>query len=119
MARVKCKVASRRSRKRLFKRAKGFWGDRKNHLRLTKDAVMKALSFNYEHRKKKKGDFRVMWIIRISAAAKANGISYSKLINGLKRAGCDINRKLLADLALSDPQAFSEVAATAKAAFSA
>ena len=119
MARVTCKVASHRKKKRLFKRAKGFWGDRKNHIRLTKDAVMKAMAFNYMHRKKKKGDFRILWIMRINAAAKMNGISYSKLINGLKRAGCGLNRKLLADLAVNDPEGFSVVANAAKAAFSA
>lgn len=114
--RVKKSVASRRRRKRLFKRAKGFIGDRKNHLRLTKDAVMKALAFNYEHRKQKKREFRRLWIIRIGVAARINGISYSKLMNGLKKAGCIIDRKMLADLALSDPKAFSDVANLAKSA---
>lgn len=116
MTRVTNAVAAKKRRKRLFKRAKGFWGDRKNHLRLTKDAVMKAMAFNYIHRRKKKGDFRRLWIIRINAAARMNGISYSKLVQGLTKAECQINRKLLAHLALHDPKAFSEVVDTAKKA---
>jgi large subunit ribosomal protein L20 len=116
MTRVTCAVASRKRRKRILKLAKGFYGDRKNHIRLTKDAVMKALAYNYIHRKKKKADFRKLWIIRINVAAKINGISYSKLMNGLKKAKCFINRKVLADLAISDPKAFSEVVNKAKKA---
>ncbi len=116
MARVTCAVSSRKRRKRLLKLAKGFYGDRKNHIRLTKDAVMKALAYNYIHRKKKKSDFRRLWIIRINVAAKINGISYSKLINGLKKAKVIINRKVLANLALNDPKAFSEIAKIAKKA---
>lgn len=116
MVRVTNAVASRRRKKRLHKRAKGFWGDRKNHLRLTKETVMRALAFNYTHRKHKKRDFRRLWITRISAATKANGISYSKFINGLKKARCELNRKVLADLAIHDPVGFSEVVNTAKQA---
>ena len=116
MARVKCAVSSRKRRKRILKLAKGFYGDRKNHIRLTKDAVMKALAYNYIHRKKKKSDFRRLWIIRINIAAKINGISYSKLMNGLKKAQVLINRKVLANLALNDPKAFSEIALKAKKA---
>lgn len=119
MVRVKSAVASRKRRKRLFKRAKGFFGDRKNHLRLTKDAVMKALAYNYEHRKQKKRNFRRLWIIRIGIAARINGMSYSKLMHGLKKAGCDIDRKMLADLAVKDLKAFSEIASTAKQALAA
>lgn len=116
MARVTCAVASRKRRKRILKLAKGFYGDRKNHVRLSKDAVMKALAYNYIHRKDKKADFRKLWIIRINVAAKINGISYSKMINGLKKAKCFLNRKVLADLAISDPKAFTEVANQAKKA---
>ncbi|NGX63868.1 MAG: 50S ribosomal protein L20 [Candidatus Anoxychlamydiales bacterium] len=116
MARVTCAVASRKRRKRVLKLAKGFYGDRKNHIRLTKDAVMKALAYNYIHRKKKKSDFRKLWIIRINVAAKINGISYSKFMYGLKKAECLINRKVLANLALNDPKAFSDVAGMAKKA---
>ncbi|MCK4934843.1 MAG: 50S ribosomal protein L20 [Simkaniaceae bacterium] len=119
MVRVTCAVASRKRRKRILKRAKGFVGDRKNHIRLTKDAVMKALAFNYMHRKKKKRDFRSIWIIRIGVAAKMNGISYSKLIHGLTKTGCEIDRKMLADLAIRDPKSFAEIANTAKTALAA
>lgn len=119
MVRVTNAVASRKRRKRILKRAKGFIGDRKNHIRLTKDAVMKALAFNYMHRKKRKRDFRRIWIIRIGVAAKINGISYSKLIHGLTKAGCEIDRKMLADLAVTDPNSFAEIVGTAKTALAA
>ena len=116
MVRVTNAVAANRSKKRLFKRAKGFVGDRKNHLRLTKDAVMSALAFNYCHRKLKKRDFRRLWIIRMGVAAKINGLSYSKLISGLQKAGCAINRKMLSDMAIRDPSSFAAVAGAAKQA---
>lgn len=116
MARVTNAVASHRRKKRIVKRAKGFWGDRKNHLALTKEAVMRALSFNYIHRKQKKREFRRLWIARINAAAKIHGISYSKFIHGLQKAGCLIDRKMLANMAISDPQGFSAVIGTAKGA---
>jgi large subunit ribosomal protein L20 len=116
MVRVTNSVASHRRKKRLFKRAKGFVGDRKNHLRLTSDCVVRALSYNYDHRKLKKRDFRSLWIMRIGAAAKINGISYSKLIHGLKCAGCELNRKMLADMAISDPSSFAAVVTHAKQA---
>lgn len=116
MVRVTNAVASRKRKKRIFKKAKGFIGDRKNHLRLTSDAVMRAMAFNFRHRKQNKRNFRSLWIVRIAIAAKMNGISYSKMMNGLKKAGCDLNRKMLADLAVHDPQCFAEVAQTAKVA---
>jgi len=116
MVRVRSRVASRKRRKRLLKRAKGFVGDRKNHVRLTQDAVMKAMAFNTEHRKKKKGDFRRLWIIRIGVAAKSQGISYSRLINGLTKAGVRVDRKMLADIAIRDPKSFAAVADAAKTA---
>lgn len=116
MTRATNAVAFRKRRKRLLKRAKGFVGDRKNHLRLSKDAVMAAMNFNYEHRKQKKRNFRSIWITRIGIGAKINGISYSKLIDGLKRAGCQVNRKMLADLAVRDPKAFGALAISAKKA---
>ena len=115
MTKVKTSVATHRRKKRLFRRAKGFVGDRKNHIRLTKDAVMRALAFNYRHRKHNKRNFRSLWIIRIGIAAKINGISYSKFINGLKKAQCEINRKMLADMAIRDPDSFAAVADVAKA----
>ncbi|MCB1081409.1 MAG: 50S ribosomal protein L20 [Simkaniaceae bacterium] len=116
MVRVTNAVASRRRRKRLLKRAKGFFGDRKNHVRLTADAVMKALAFSTAHRRKKKGNFRRLWITRIGVAAKSQGISYSRLINGLMKANCKINRKMLSDMAIQDPKGFAVVADTAKQA---
>lgn len=109
-------VPSHLRKKRILKLAKGFVGDRKNHLRLTGDAVMRALSYKYIHRKHKKRDFRSLWITRIGVAAKINGLSYSKFINGLKKAGCELNRKVLADLAIRDPGGFAAVVSHAKAA---
>lgn len=116
MVRVTNSVASHRRKKRLFKRAKGFVGDRKNHLRLTSDCVVRALSYNYAHRKLKKRDFRSLWIMRIGAAAKINGISYSKLIQGLKQARCELDRKMLAEMAVKDPSSFAAVVTHAKQA---
>jgi large subunit ribosomal protein L20 len=116
MVRVTNAVAANRKRKRLLKQAKGFVGDRKNHLRLTSDAVMSALAFNYRHRKQKKRDFRRLWTIRIGVGAKINGLSYSKFIAGLKKAGCELNRKMLSDMALRDPGSFAAIAGAAKQA---
>ena len=116
MVRTTSAPARHRRRKRLMKRAKGFWGDRKNHIRLTKDAVMRALAHGYVSRKKKKSEYRALWIMRISVAAKLNGISYSRFMDGLKKAGCLIDRKMLSELAIHDPKAFSAVIDTAKAA---
>lgn len=116
MVRVTNAVASHRRKKRIFKRAKGFVGDRKNHLRLSSESVMRALAYNYRHRKIKKREFRRLWIQRISAAAKIHGISYSKFINGLLKARCELNRKMLADMAVRDPNGFAVVIARAKEA---
>lgn len=116
MVRATNAVASHRRKKRLFKRAKGFVGDRKNHLRLTQDAVMRALAYNYRHRKLKKREFRSLWIMRIGAAAKIHGVSYSKLMHGLKIARCELNRKMLADMAIRDPNSFAAVVGFAKEA---
>ena len=116
MSRVTNAVASRKRRKRLLREAKGFSGDRKNHHRLASDAVMKAMAFNYMHRKMKKSQFRRLWITRISVAAKIHGISYRKFICGLTKAGCLFSRKALADMAIRDPQGFAAVAETAKQA---
>lgn len=116
MVRVTNAVASHRRKKRLYKRAKGFVGDRKNHLRLTSGAVLKALAYNYRHRKLKKREFRNLWIMRISAAAKINGMSYSKFIYGLKKAKCELDRKVLSDMAIEDPLGFSAVVGFAKEA---
>lgn len=116
MTRATNAVASHRRKRRILKKAKGFWGDRKNHLRMTTEAVMRAMATNYRHRKERKRQFRSLWITRISAAAKINGISYNKLIFGLQKAGCSLDRKILADMAVNDPAAFAIVANSAKAA---
>lgn len=116
MVRVTNAVASHRRKKRIFKRAKGFVGDRKNHLRLSSESVMRALAYNYRHRKIKKREFRSLWIQRISAASKIQGISYSKFINGLLKARCELNRKMLADMAVRDPSSFAAVVVRAKEA---
>lgn len=116
MVRVTNAVAANRKRKRLLKLAKGFVGDRKNHIRLSSDAVLSALAFNYRHRKQKKRDFRRLWIVRIGVAAKINGLSYSRLISGMIKSGCAINRKMLSDMAIRDPNSFAAVAYEAKQA---
>ena len=116
MVRVTNAVASHRRKKRLYKLAKGFVGDRKNHLRLTSGAVMRAMAYNYAHRKQKKRDFRRLWIVRMNAAARINGISYSKLIYGLKLARCELDRKILADMAISDPTGFAAIVGCAREA---
>jgi large subunit ribosomal protein L20 len=116
MVRATNAVANHRKKNRLLKQAKGFYGDRKNHLRITYDAVLSAMAFNYKHRKQKKRNFKNLWVIRIGVAAKINGLSYSKLINGLKNAGCTLNRKMLSEMAIRDPDSFAAVATAAKAA---
>lgn len=116
MVRVTCAPASRKRRKKILRRAKGFWGDRKNHIRQSANAVMSALSFSYSHRKKKKSEFRSLWITRVGVGAKINGLSYSKFVCGLKKAGCDLNRKMLAEMAMNDPQSFKSLADLAKGA---
>ncbi len=116
MVRVTNAVSHHRKMKRLFKKAKGFVGDRKNHVKLTYDAVLSAMAFNYRHRKQKKRDFRKIWTTRIGVGAKINELSYSKLIHGLKKAGCDLNRKVLSEMAIVDPAGFAAVASTAKRA---
>lgn len=116
MVRVTNAVASHRRKKRIRKLAKGFVGDRRNHLRLTSDSVMRAMAYNYRHRKLKKRDFKSLWITRIGIAAKIHGISYSKFIHGLKIARCELNRKMLAEIAISDPTSFAAVVGRAKEA---
>ena len=116
MTRTTNVVARHRRRKRLMKLAKGFVGDRKNHIRLTKDAVMSALAFSTRHRKLRKRDFRKLWITRIGVSAKINGLSYSKLIYGLSKSGCSLNRKMLSEMAIRDPESFSAIADEAKKA---
>ncbi|MDR1786931.1 MAG: 50S ribosomal protein L20 [Treponema sp.] len=103
-------------RKKILALAKGYWGRRHSNYKTAKDAVVKALSYAYRDRKDRKADFRRLWIVRINAACRAEGISYSRLIDGLNKAGAAIDRKNLAAIALEDPTAFSAVAAKAKEA---
>jgi len=116
MTRATNAVYSNRKRKRLLKQAKGFVGDRKNHRRLTSNSVLQAMAFNYTSRKQRKRDFRSLWISRLAVGAKINGLSYSKLIHGLAKAGSTLNRKMLSELAIFDPPAFAAVASKAKEA---
>lgn len=115
MARVKRAVHARKKKKAYFKAAKGYHGGRSRLLRTVKEAVHRARCYAYRDRKVKKRDFRGLWIIRINAAARLCGLSYSKLIHGLKLAGIDMNRKALADLAIFDINGFKSIAETAKA----
>ena len=103
-------------RKKILKLAKGYWGRRHSNYKTAKDAVTKGLSYAYRDRKDRKGDFRRLWIIRINAACRAEGLSYSRLVDGLNKAGITINRKALASLAVEDDGAFKAVVAQAKAA---
>ena len=114
--RVKGSSASRNKIKKLFRITKGFWGRKKNVYRRAREAYLHALTSAFAGRKNRKRDFRKMWIIRINAAARANGIAYSALINGLKRANININRKMLADLAINDMPAFAKLVEKARAA---
>lgn len=116
MVRVTHSVATHRRKKRLKKMAKGYWGDRKNHIRTTGDAVTKALAYNYRDRKDNKRQFRRLWITRIGIATKIHGVSYSRFIQGLHKMGCELDRKMLAQMAVTDPQGFADVVGRAKAA---
>ena len=116
MARVKSAIATRKKHKKVLKQAKGYFGAKSIRFRQAKQAVMKSLSYAYVGRKDKKSDYRKLWITRINAAARMNGLSYSKLIAGLKKANIAINRKMLAELAVNDSKAFTEIAEMAKKA---
>ena len=116
MARVKGALMTRKRRKKVLKAAKGYYGSKHALFRTAKQAVMKSGQYAYIGRKQKKRDFRRMWITRISAGCKANGINYSTFMNGLKKAGIDLNRKMLSEIAISDPAAFASLVETAKAA---
>ncbi|MDI6401833.1 50S ribosomal protein L20 [Balneolaceae bacterium ANBcel3] len=107
-------VASRRRRKRVLERAKGYWGARSKVYTVAKNAVDKALQYQYRDRRVRKREFRKLWIIRINAAARINGTSYSKLMGAMKAQNMEVNRKVLADLAVNDPQAFAAIVKTAK-----
>ena len=116
MARVKGAMMTRKRRKKILKLAKGYFGAKSKLYRTANEAVMKSLRYAYIGRKQKKRDFRRLWITRISAACKANGVNYSRFMNGLKKAGIEINRKMLAELAVNDATAFTALVETAKAA---
>ena len=117
MPRATNSVSSRRRRKKVLKLAKGYWGGRSRLFRTAQEAVDRAQRYAYRDRRTRKRDLRRLWITRINAAARLNGLSYSQLIYGLGRAGVEINRKILADLAVRDPEAFAAVAAEAKSQF--
>jgi len=110
MLRVTNAPQSRSRRKKILKAVKGYRGGRSKLLRTATVAVMRSRQYAYRDRKRRKGDFRRLWIVRINAAARENGLSYSKLIMGLKKTGIELDRKILAEMAVSDPQGFSEVA---------
>ncbi len=115
MARVKGALNARKRHKKVLKMAKGFRGARSKQYRVAKQSVMKAMAHAFAGRKQTKREYRRLWIVRINAAARINGLSYSKFMNGLKVAGININRKMLAELAVNDANAFSKLVDTAKA----
>jgi len=116
MARIKGAVMTRKRRNKVLKAAKGYWGAKSKHFKMAKQAVMKSGNYAFAGRKMKKRDFRRLWITRISAEAKNNGMNYSTFMNGLKKAGIDLNRKMLAELAVSDKAVFASLVEKAKAA---
>ena len=116
MARVKGAMMTRKRRNKVLKLAKGYWGAKSKHFKMAKQAVMKSGNYAFAGRKQKKRDFRRLWIARINAQAKVNGMNYSTFMCGLKRAGIDLNRKMLAELAVNDKEAFASLVETAKAA---
>ena len=114
MARIKVAVHAHKKRRKIMKLAKGYFGSKSKQYRAAKEQVARSLRYAYIGRKLRKRDFRSLWITRINAAARINGISYSKFINGLKKAGIDLNRKVLADLAVNDAAAFAKLVEIAK-----
>ena len=116
MARIKGALMTRKRRKSILKAAKGYWGAKSKHFKMAKQAVLKSGNYAFAGRKMKKRDFRSLWITRISAQAKVNGMNYSTLMHGMKVAGIDLNRKMLAELAVSDKEAFAKICEMAKAA---
>ena len=119
MARIKGAVTTRRRRKKILKLAKGYWGSKSKHFKMANQAVMKSLTYAYVGRKRRKRDFRRLWIIRINAACKANGMNYSRFMHGLKLSGIELNRKMLSEMAIHEPEAFSQLCGTAKEAIGA
>ena len=114
MARVKKAINARKRHKKVLKLAKGYFGSRSKQFRAAEGSVMRAMAASYKGRKLRKRDFRKLWIARINAAARMNGLSYSKFINGLKKANIDLNRKILADMAVNDEAAFAKLVEIAK-----
>ena len=116
MSRVKGALMTRKRRKNILKAAKGYWGAKSKHFKMAKQAVLKSGNYAFVGRKQKKRDFRKLWITRISAQAKVNGMNYSSFMNGLKKAGIELNRKMLAELAVNDKAAFAALVEKARAA---
>lgn len=116
MARIKGAMMTRKRRNKVLKLAKGYYGAKSRHFKMAKQAVMKSGQYAYVGRKRKKRDFRRLWITRISAACKLNGMNYSTFMNGLKKADITLNRKMLSEIAIADPAAFTELTEKAKAA---
>lgn len=116
MARVKTARITRKKHKKILKQAKGYYGAKRYRFRIAKQAVMKSGVYSYVGRKDKKSNFRKLWIARINAASRQNGMTYSKLVAGLKKANVIINRKMLAEMAITDPEAFAKVVEMAKKA---
>jgi large subunit ribosomal protein L20 len=114
MPRTKSSVASRERRKKYLKAAKGFYGGRSKLYRTARESVERAMQFAYRDRRRRKRDFRRLWILRINAAARLNGLSYNRLISGLRKAEVDVNRKLLAEMAVNDKDGFKQLAELAK-----
>ena len=114
MARVKGAMMTRKRRNKVLKLAKGYWGAKSKHFKMANEQVMKSLSYAYTGRRLKKRDFRSLWNTRISAACKMNGMNYSTFMHGLKVAGIEINRKMLSEMAISDPAAFTQLTELAK-----
>ena len=116
MARIKGAMMTRKRRNKILKQAKGYWGSKSTHYKMANQAVMKSLKYAYLGRKQKKREFRQLWIARINAACKANGMNYSRFMHGLKVAGITMNRKMLSEMAIHEPAAFTALCETAKAA---
>ena len=116
MARVKGALMTRKRRKKVLKLAKGYWGAKSRHFKMAKQAVMKSGNYAYIGRKQRKRDFRQLWITRISAACRMNGMNYSTFMNGMKKAGVNLNRKMLSEIAIADPQGFTALVEKAKSA---
>ena len=116
MARIKGAMMTRKRRNKILKLAKGYWGSKSTHYKMANEAVMKSLKYAYVGRKRKKREFRQLWIARISAACKANGMNYSRFMHGLKLSGIEMNRKMLSEMAIHEPEAFTALCDKAKAA---